>query len=112
MANFDTRSPRQRNEPSRFRAPLIPNRFLMLLTGGVILWFMLLTIPVVAPFFTLHWPIGAQRVPLGEAPNGKIKIAFVSDRDGHNNIYVMSADGSGLRKLTHSTTEDEYILRW
>jgi Tol biopolymer transport system component len=84
----------------------------MLLTGGWILWFMLVTIPAVAPLFTLSSPIGTQRVPLGEAPNGKIKIAFVSDLDGHNNIYVMNADGSGVRKLTHTTTEEEYILRW
>jgi WD40 repeat protein len=28
------------------------------------------------------------------------KIAFVSDRDGHNEIYVMNADGSGQTRLT------------
>jgi Tol biopolymer transport system component len=34
------------------------------------------------------------------------KIAFVSDRDGNSQIYVMNADGSAQTRLTHSLTED------
>jgi len=34
------------------------------------------------------------------SPNGR-KIAFVSDRDGNQEVYVMNADGSGQRRLTH-----------
>jgi len=33
------------------------------------------------------------------APDGK-KIAFVSERDGNPELYVMAGDGSGLRRLT------------
>jgi Tol biopolymer transport system component len=34
------------------------------------------------------------------------KIAFVSDRDGNNEIYVMDADGTNARNLTHSIRDD------
>ena len=34
------------------------------------------------------------------------QIAFVSDRDGNNEIYVMSADGSGVRRITSHPGED------
>jgi Tol biopolymer transport system component/DNA-directed RNA polymerase subunit M/transcription elongation factor TFIIS len=34
------------------------------------------------------------------------KIAFVSDRDGNYEIYVMNEDGSGLRRLTNNLNED------
>ena len=34
------------------------------------------------------------------SPDGR-KIAFVSNRDGDAEIYVMNADGSGQRRLTH-----------
>ncbi len=37
------------------------------------------------------------------------RIFFVSDRDGTLNLYSVSADGSGLEKLTQSTTWD---VRW
>jgi Tol biopolymer transport system component len=32
--------------------------------------------------------------------SGSGRIAFVSDRDGNNEIYVMNADGTGLTRLT------------
>jgi len=35
------------------------------------------------------------------SPDGS-KIAFVSDRDGNDEIYVMSADGSNQKRCTHS----------
>ena len=34
------------------------------------------------------------------------RIAFVSDRDGNNEIYVMNADGSGVRRLTDNQAND------
>ena len=34
------------------------------------------------------------------------KIAFVSRRDGNAEIYLMNADGSGLRNLTRNTVGD------
>lgn len=36
------------------------------------------------------------------------KIAFVSDRDGNDEIYVMNIDGTGLRRLTNHPDEDRY----
>jgi len=34
------------------------------------------------------------------------KLAFVSDRDGNQEIYVMNGDGSGQQRLTNSPTAD------
>jgi Tol biopolymer transport system component len=34
------------------------------------------------------------------------RIAFISDRDGDNEIYVMNADGSGVTQVTDNTAED------
>jgi Tol biopolymer transport system component len=39
-------------------------------------------------------------------------IAFVSDRDGSNEIYVMSADGSGQTRLTDRPDWDDFFLKW
>jgi Tol biopolymer transport system component len=33
-------------------------------------------------------------------------LAFTSDRDGDHEIFVVAADGSGLRQLTHNATDD------
>ena len=37
---------------------------------------------------------------------GKGHIAFVSYRDGNNEIYVMNADGSGVKRLTKTPADD------
>ena len=34
------------------------------------------------------------------SPDGR-RLAFVSDRDGDLEVYVMNADGSGQRRMTH-----------
>ena len=39
------------------------------------------------------------------SPDGR-RIAFVSNRDGNFELYVMNADGSGQRRLTRNTTTD------
>jgi len=39
------------------------------------------------------------------SPDGK-RLAFVSDRDGNFEIYVMNADGSGQTNLTHDPASD------
>ena len=41
------------------------------------------------------------------SPDGA-RIAFVSDRDGNDEIYVMNADGSGVRRLTNNSANDRY----
>ena len=39
------------------------------------------------------------------SPDGR-KLAFVSERDGNAEIYVMNADGSGLRNVTRTSSDD------
>ena len=50
---------------------------------------------------------GAQPIV---SPDGKL-IAFLSDRDGTEDLFVISADGSGERRLTNSK-EKETSLQW
>jgi len=40
------------------------------------------------------------------APSSAARIAFVSDRDGNDEIYVMSSDGSGQTNLTNNPGGD------
>ena len=44
------------------------------------------------------------------SPDGS-KIAFVSDRDGDWEIYMMNADGSGQTNLTNNP-EDDWAPAW
>src|SRR5207253_8703822 len=44
--------------------------------------------------------------PTAWSPNGQ-QIAFISTRDGDEEIYVMNADGSGVTRLTHNPGRDE-----
>src|ERR1700749_1951691 len=51
----------------------------------------------------LFGPVG----PAGAAfPGGVGKIAFVSDRDGNREIYVMDAVGSGQTRVTNNPADD------
>jgi Tol biopolymer transport system component len=59
----------------------------------------------------------AQAVPVVEAvlliaKSGVVatgeKIAFVSNRDGNDEIYVMNVDGSDLKRLTSHPDDDQY----
>jgi TolB protein len=43
----------------------------------------------------------------GPTPGGG-RIAFVSDRDGNAEIYVMNADGSGQTNLTNSPAPNAF----
>ena len=42
----------------------------------------------------------------GSAPVLPSRLAFLSDRDGNNEIYVINADGTGLARLTHNSGQD------
>jgi len=42
------------------------------------------------------------------SPDGR-KIAFVSDRTGNEDIWVMDSDGGNLRQLTTHTADDEWF---
>jgi dipeptidyl aminopeptidase/acylaminoacyl peptidase len=44
------------------------------------------------------------------SPDGK-RIAFISDRDGTTDIYVMAADGSQVVRITN-TAEKEWPVQW
>src|SRR6266545_6594986 len=41
------------------------------------------------------------------SPDGR-RIAFVSDRDGDDDLYVVNLNGSGLRKLTRDSRPGSY----
>jgi TolB protein len=40
------------------------------------------------------------------SPNGRL-IAFTSRRDGYSHIYVMRADGTHVRQITHGKSDDD-----
>src|SRR3989304_253551 len=42
------------------------------------------------------------------ASQKKFKIAFGSDRDGNNEIYIMDVDGSNQKNITNNKASDEY----
>jgi Tol biopolymer transport system component len=50
-----------------------------------------------------HW---RENTTPAVSPDGT-KIAFVSSRSGHDQIYVMNSDGSGLVNVSNSTTDDQ-----
>ncbi len=59
---------------------------------------------VVGAFEFGIWPFSGYAAV--ESPSGSGRIAFVSDRDGDDEIYVMNADGSGVEQLTFNDSVD------
>ena len=45
------------------------------------------------------------------SPDGS-KIAFISDRDGNDDVYIMDADGLNVTRITNTATERESRPRW
>jgi len=58
-----------------------------------------------APPTATRQPTATPMPPL-DGRGGGI-VTFYSDRDGNSEIYVMNADGSSLRRLTHDPAEDD-----
>ena len=59
---------------------------------------------------------GSERRPGDEgtpawSPDGR-RIAFATNRDGQQEIYVMNADGSDQRRLTRAPRRDDILPRW
>jgi Tol biopolymer transport system component len=52
---------------------------------------------------------GASPDQLAWSPDGT-QIAFISERDGNWELFVMSADGSGQRRLTRNTVRDSHAV--
>jgi hypothetical protein len=50
--------------------------------------------------------VAAQEPARATFPGANGKIAFMSDRDGNDEIYVMNADGSGQTRCTNNTALD------
>ncbi len=56
--------------------------------------------------------IGASAAP-AQAQDATGQIAFTSDRDGNNEVYVMNADGSKVTRLTSNPASDGHFgLAW
>ena len=49
----------------------------------------------------------APPVALAQAASGSGKIAFTSNRDGNDEIYVMNADGTSVARLTNDPASDQ-----
>ena len=69
--------------------------------GGLILFLLLITAVTSACSTTPTPPLAAATPPATT-----YKIAFISHRDGNDEIYVMNADGSGLTNLTNNRAND------
>jgi len=70
-------------------------------TDKVVLSFVLLLGLVIAII-----PMGMQTVWAGTFPGANGKIAFTSQRDGNDEIYVMNADSTAQTRLTNNTAND------
>lgn len=89
--------------------------------GGLLLLLAVIGIFVfwVGPSIFDNWPIG-QAEAVSEERNEEIavspvvdrtRVAFVSDRDGNPEIYIMNSDGSGQYNLSNSPSAD-YWPHW
>lgn len=61
---------------------------------------------IVMSIVCLLAPLDTGVTSLTGSSSGAEKIAFHSNRDGSTQIYIMNADGSGLRRLTNNSASD------
>jgi len=97
-----------------------PRRELVLFAVTGLVWLMLLVVGGISILSKLGgvtilpsiipWPGAAETKTSAPAPLAG-KIAFVSDRDGNNEIYIMDADGSNQKRLTKNNADD-YSPTW
>jgi len=52
-------------------------------------------------------PVAPTQVSGPATTNAQGQIAFTSNRDGNNEIYVMNADGTGVTRLTDNPADDQ-----
>ena len=91
--------------PSPISALLAPDiSYDVLSVGGVMI------IIVLSSIFNLSSSLSDQSA-FGTFPGENGKIAFVSDRDGNHEIYVMNADGSGQTNISNNQAID-YQPSW
>lgn len=57
------------------------------------------------PRITTYFPGRTTDLEPAVSPDGT-KVVFQSNRGGYTDLYVMDADGSDVRQLTHDTTQD------
>lgn len=57
-------------------------------------------------------PAGTEALPVVAEPNEGGRIAFVSNRTGNNDIFVMNIDGSNQTDLTNNATLNEILPAW
>jgi WD40-like Beta Propeller Repeat/HYR domain len=50
--------------------------------------------------------VGIEKAAEAEFPGVNGKIAFISSRDGNNEIYIMDGDGSNQTRLTNNSADD------
>ena len=63
-------------------------------------------------FWQMPADLGTNTLPAANAQSPTSgRIAFVSNRDGNDEIYVMNADGSNVLRLTHDPGKD-WVPRW
>ena len=68
---------------------------------------LLLTSAFAAGFWITSVERVAPGIALAQAANGPGRIAFTSNRDGNDEIYVMNPDGTGVMRLTNDPASDQ-----
>lgn len=75
------------------------------------LWLVIAVVVVSVFVFRMFWSSEESESSGGNVVSPPPSIAFVSDRDGDAEIYVMNADGSGVEQLTDNEFGD-YFPTW
>jgi len=88
-----TLAPKQKMDQHRVRSRAL----LVLVLAGLI--GLVGAVVCLAAFILLRGPAQRDEAPLVSSAG---QLAFISDRDGHNELYLMNADGSQVTRLTYT----------